>query len=118
MREKYDSPNEYFRVCVCGLSLAGVGGSAVVLAVVVERHTAESTEEVWLLWRQLDAVVAAEAWCAGHACARDAADLGGARDVRLLPLEVERVGLANLAEIDGVDSVGRGRHDLSRFGGQ
>lgn len=91
-------------------------GAGLALPVVMQRDTRERAEEVDLLRRRhgLHPVVSTKPRRAGHAGARDAAQARGGRDgyMHVLLLEVQRVRLAHLAEVDGVDAVRGGRHDL------
>ena len=92
---------------------------ALVLAIVVQRYARERAKEVRRRRRGLHAIVAAEPRGAGdRARAGDAhkGRAGRARDVVVLALEVQRVRLAHLAEVDRVHAVRRCRHDLPNKG--
>lgn len=84
--------------------------ASAVLPVVMQRHARKRAKQIRL--RGLDPVVR-RARQEARARARDGLDVRRAGDVVVLPLEVQRVRVANLPEVDGVDAVGRGGHDLS-----
>ena len=85
-----------------------------IFSVVVQRHARERAKEVDLC--RLHPIVATETRRAGYAYACDALEMGAGRTwyVVMLPLEVERLRIVDLPELDAVETVSCRRHDLSR----